>query len=315
MEVDEPLVQTASGNASALNHSAMEPSGEDTWAMIVEPVTSHALMDTLLAQMETLTSVCGFLSARRPWDLDWIEQYFQNPPQKEIFLCAEKTGREHEIALTRAKFKCALADAKFSNAKIDIPTYEFELAGAYGEVGDVCQDPQALCDRADAEIAFNANMQRASIQFIETVSEDSSKMNVIRWKHITKALDNLTIASKLQDAKNLSRIHLRRGDCELLRRRLGASPSSYDIALKSASTLLKNAEIYYKGAARLARAEAATDEEREASTKEAVAAALLGDPSKLCERIELDRSRAQDILEDMSEEGLLLEEDMKILRF
>ncbi|KAL8816766.1 MAG: hypothetical protein Q9223_004281 [Gallowayella weberi] len=267
-------------------------------------------MDTVLAQIETLISMAGILSTRGAEDPGWIEHYFENSLQEKILLLSRKAGRQQEFALTVAKFRCALLDANFSAANVDVPTYESQLIRVYEGFSDVDHVPQALCDKADAEIVFNANMQRVSAQTTGAPAVDSGSLNVIRWKHLTKALDNLTAAGKLQDAKNLSRIHLRRGDCELLRRRLGQAPTSYDIALKSASTLLKNAEIYYRGAARLAKAEGATDEEWEALTKEAVVAAFLGDQSKYRERILLEKCRVQEVVEDMTEDGLVLEDDM-----
>ncbi|KAL8733862.1 MAG: hypothetical protein Q9166_001850 [cf. Caloplaca sp. 2 TL-2023] len=313
MEADERTVNPTNTDISNSDALLNEPPGEDTWATITEPVTSHALMDTLLAQAETMTSICGLLSGQRVDDPSPIEQYFQDSLREKIIVTLEKTGRQREVALARAKLRCALADANFSVAKFDIHTYEYELAGAYEEFADVGHDPQAFCDRADAEIVFNANMQRASMQLIENLSENSAKLNVIRWKHLTRALDYLTIASKLPNAKNLPRIHLRRGDCELLRRQLGAAPTSYDIALKSSSTLLKNAEIYYRGAAKLAKAEAAAEEDMEALIKEAVVAALMGDSGKLRERLNNDRIRVQEIVEDMREECLISDEDAKEL--
>ncbi|KAL8683268.1 MAG: hypothetical protein Q9186_000770 [Xanthomendoza sp. 1 TL-2023] len=279
----------------------------------MEPVTTNALMDTLLAQIETLSSIAGLLSTRGAEDPGWIDQYFQESLLDKILLSSEKAGRQQEVALAEAKFRCALSDANFSAANIDVSTYEAELARAYKGVSEVDQVPQALCDRADAEIVFNANVQKVSTQFTGAPAEDRASLNVIRWKHLTKALDNLTVAGRLRDAKNLPRIHLRRGDCELLRRRLGQAPTSYDIALKSASTLLKNAEIYYRGAARLAKAEGAIDEEAEALTKEAVVAVFLGDQSRLRERVLVERSSVQEVVEDMIEEGLVLEEDIRLL--
>ncbi|KAL8798460.1 MAG: hypothetical protein Q9182_006640 [Xanthomendoza sp. 2 TL-2023] len=279
----------------------------------MEPVTTHTLIDTLLAQIETLISVAGLQSTRGAEDPSWIEHYFQNSLLEKIVRLSGKAGRQQEVALAEAKFRCALSDANFSAANIDVPTYESQLTRAYEGFNDFNQVPQALCDKADAEIVFNANMQRVSTQTTGTPSENSVSLNVIRWKHLTKALENLTAAGKLQDAKNLPRIHLRRGDCELLRRRLGQAPTSYDIALKSASTLLKNAQIYYRGAARLAKAEGATDEEVEGLTKEAVVAAFLGDQSKFRERILLAKSRVQEVVEDMTEDGLVLENDMRLL--
>lgn len=317
VETDSNATETTSKDVSDNPRLLPQPSDEDTWATIMEPVTEQALMDTLLAQVETLTSICGLSSNRGISDLSWVDEYYRNSLHDKLLGFAKETGQHHEATLAKAKYRCILADARFTTTMLDIPTYEKEVMGAYEIFPESDPDPQALCDRADAEIVFAASVQKVWGQVmergpVEGMPEDVARLSIVRWKHLTKALDNLTLAAKLPKVKNLPRIHLRRGDCELLRRRLGAAPSNYDIALKSASTLLKNAEIYYRGAARLAQAEAAADEETEASVKEAVVVAVsTGEHSKLHKRLDLQRARAQEIIEDMIEEGLLWDEDMK----
>ncbi|KAL8717688.1 MAG: hypothetical protein Q9225_005096 [Loekoesia sp. 1 TL-2023] len=313
MELDKQSVGTTKGNESGSRQPSEEPSDEDTWAAIIEPVTYGTLLDTLLAQVETLTSICGLFSARGVGDPSWVEQYYQNILQERIVLAAREVEREHEAALVQAKFKCGLADAGFTTSRLSLPTYEREIALAYENFKTSGDNPQALCDRADAEIIFNANIQRSLEQENGIMPEDNAKLNVLRWKHLTKALDNFTAASKLPNARNLPRIHLRRGDCEMLRRRLGEDPSNYEIASKSEPTLLKNAEIYYRGAARLAKAEAAIDEEGETLAKEAIVGILSGDHSKLSAKTATDTHKVQEVVEDMIDEGLLLRHDLEKL--
>ncbi|KAI4115165.1 MAG: hypothetical protein LQ345_004192 [Seirophora villosa] len=312
MDVEKRDVEVGEGKISEPNQSA--PSDEDHWATIVEPVTPNSLLDSLLVQVETLTSVCGLLSARGTDDPGWVEQYYQSLLHERISLAAKETGRYRESALTKAKFRCALAEAGFSTARLDISTYERGIVAAYEDLVDFSVDAEALCDRADAELAFHVtfrkSLQRGSIG---TMQESRAASSVIRWKHLTKALDSFTTASKLVNAKNLPRIHLRRGDCEMHRRSLGFAPSAYDIAAKSATTLLKNAEIFYRGAAKVATAEAAKDEEAEALFKEAVVAGLLGKMSKLQEKASGEKARVHEIVGDMVEEGMLSMDDAQKL--
>ncbi|KAL8999499.1 MAG: hypothetical protein Q9169_001704 [Polycauliona sp. 2 TL-2023] len=297
-------------------HLAAHSSDEDTWATIMEPVTSQALMDTLLAQVETLTAMSGLSSVRGSSGPDWINEYYHSALHDKLVQLAKETGRFDAAALAKAKYRCALADANFTTTRPDISTYEHELIEAYEGFSDSDPDPQALCDRADAEIVFAASLQKVERQIMEDMPEDGARLSIVRWKHLTKALDNLTVASRLPNARNLPRIHLRRGDCELLRRQLGTAPSNYDLARKSASTLLKNAEIYYRAAARLAKSEVAADEEMEALVKEAMIVAVsTGDSCKLRERGALYKRHAQEVVEDMTEEGLIFEEDMRIVGF
>lgn len=300
--------------ASEPNQPKNESSDEDHWATIVEPVTRSTLLDTLLAQVETLTSLCGLLSDRGTNDPNWVEQYYQSLLQERMLLAAQETGRQREVALAKARFKCALADADFGMARLDIPTYEREISTAYEEFTELENDAQALCDRADAELAFDASVWKPLLRIdVEGPPADYVRLNVIRWKHLTKALDNLTTASKLPDAKNLSRVHLRRGDCEMHRRSLGAPSSAYDLASKSAPILLKNAEIYYRSAARLAQGQSAGGEEWEASIKEAIVIGLSGNMSNLEEKIAAHPARVQEVIKDMVEEGVVSTDDLQRL--
>ncbi|KAL8708196.1 MAG: hypothetical protein Q9220_006866 [cf. Caloplaca sp. 1 TL-2023] len=253
-----------------------------------------------MAQLEALTSICILLSSRNTGNPEWIREHFQNVLQDKIQLHGQGTGRQHEVEHAAAKFKCGLADVAFNTGQLDASAYELEIAKAYKNFTKFKSDPQALCDRADAEIAFTSNFQRSSTQ----IGGDTAKMNIVCWKHLTEALYSLTVAATLPDAKNLPRIHLRRGDCELFRRRLGFVPWSYDLAAKSRVTLTKNAEIYYREALRLAKA-GSTEEEAEALVKQVTAASLsdhLGNPQFYGA---LPRRKIDEIMEDMIDEGLI----------
>ncbi|KAL8659104.1 MAG: hypothetical protein Q9202_007279 [Teloschistes flavicans] len=288
-----------------------EESDEGKWVSIVEPVTEHALADTHLAQIGALTSLCSLLSVRGNGDPRWIDECYS---RMQYDLIVSTRDRFQEYRLATVRYKCALADAGFSLAKFDIFQYERHLTEAQAPLKEqYSDDPQALCDMADAELTFNASIARLSHRVMDSTSDDQGKLNVIRWKHLTKALDHLTIAGKLPTTKNLPRVHLRRGDCEMLRRRLGAAPWNYDLAIRSASTLLKNAEIYYRGAARLAKAETARDEEEEASGKEAIVAALAGDLRRLQERVDAEVKTVREIMDDTVDDGLLSEADIQKL--
>ncbi|KAL8872137.1 MAG: hypothetical protein Q9174_002183, partial [Haloplaca sp. 1 TL-2023] len=308
MEVDHEQVTDAAESPVLLSKAPIATSSsQDGWATIEEPITKSALMDTLLAQLETLTSMCGVLSARAAGDLEWIVAYRHEELTFNLLEGAMATERDEEYSLADARYECALADANFSQDTIDIFEYERVLAKAQKSSQDGrSKDPQLFCDLADGELVFNATVERFSERVIGSISGDGLiKTSIMLWKHLTKALELLTSASKLPNATNLPRIHLRRGDCEMLRRRLGFHPWNCSVASKSASTLLKNADIYYRGAARLAQAESATDEVNEASVKEAIVTALAGDPSKLRMRAETEIQSVQDIIGDSVEEGLL----------
>ena len=297
-ENDDEFTRTVDGNTS-------ESSEEERWASIVEPVTNNTLVDTVLAGLETLTAVCTLVTFQGGNDLSWVDEYYRNLLRNKIALYVDGTERHHEAALTVAKFICGFLDASFRSGQLDIPTYEREFAAAFKDI-DLTNDPQGLCDKSDAAITFITSVHASLPENMHDRIQDLSQLNILSWKYLTAALDNLAAASKLPTVQNLARLHLRRGDCELLRYDLAEAPSSYDIAIKSADTLIKNAEVYYRGSGKMAKNEGAADEEREASVKEAVAAAIGGKGTHRLEELAKSHEAAvREVVTEMREEGLL----------
>lgn len=312
---DENSIEEDGENLDMVSSSTSETSENGRWATIVEPVTKDILVDTALAQLETLAAVCNLVGSegRNRNHLAWIEEYYRNILRDKIALYVDGTDRHQEAARIRAKFLCALLDASFRSGELEVSTYERELAAAYDQASDISNDPHCLCDRADSEITFITSVQAFLHANLLAQSEDLYQINTISWKHLTMALNDLAAASKLPEVHNLPRIHLRRGDCELLRYRLGEEPASYDVAIKSAATLIKNAEVYYRGSARLARNEGAADEEREASVKEVVAAGIASKSGKVSGFANSQMGDVTEVIEDMRDEGLLSNESMAFI--
>lgn len=295
--------------------STSDGSGDGDWATVIEPVTKDTILDTVIAQLETLTAICSLMGSRTATGLDWIEEYYRATIREKIFFYCLSTDatRNEEIALKTANFACALSDAGFRTGHLDLATYERELSAAFDQVLSLAISPQALCDQADAELAFNTGTQAVLPTLLNSDSQHSlAQLKSLRWTHITRALDALTAASKLPNVENLPRIHLRRGDCELFRYRLSESSTEdqpYDTALKSAKTLVKNAETYYRGAGALARHDGAIDEEREATVKEAVTWALMGQGGdRLAGLWRKDAEWVQKVVREMLDEDLLSEQ-------
>lgn len=290
-------------DTGATGGPASDASEEEVWASVEEPITRGTLLDTAVAQLNTLTAICSLGSLANHNDLAWMKEYYRKTLQQKIDSYIDSSGQEYEAALARAKFIAAISDAAFRSGRLDIPTYERELNSAFSHQDlDLTNDPEGLCDRADAYLAFSASVQ-LSLQHAQP--DEIASFAVIVWKHITKAVESLSAASKLPAAQHLPRIHLRRGDCELLRLGLAEAPLKYDLAIKNATTLMRNAEIYFRGASKFAKAEGAAEEQSEAEAKEAFVALLNGDATKLSTLVEFRRQSAQAVFEDMVDEGLL----------
>ena len=302
----EVLPSLADNNARVENPSSTAlDSSEDVWASVEEPITKEALLDTIIAQLDTLTAICTLGPSHT--GLAWVEEYYRTTLRDRIASYVTGSSRYHEASLAQAKLTCALSDEAFRGGRLDLPTYERELNAAFDiQDLDLSNDPPSLCDKADAELAFIASVQSALQQ---AQSTELGQISSICWKHITRALDSLTAASKLPDAQNLPRIHLRRGDCELLRLHLGDAPLKYDLAVKSTPTLLKNAEIYFRGAANLAKKDVAAEEEQnEAEVKQSLVAGVAGDTEKLSLLVKTRRDLVESIVMEMRDDGLVGEE-------
>ena len=313
-----------SASVDNVSSPASNASEEEVWASVEEPVTREALLDTIIAQLDTLTAICTLGSSNsltlssvmKPADrsstgLAWVGDYYRITLKDRIASYVDGSSRHREATLAQAKLTCALSDEAFRDGRLDLLTYERELNEAFTTQHlDISTDPPSLCDKADAELAFNASVQAAMPQ---AQIMELGQIGTMCWKHITKALDSLTAASKLPNAQNLPRIHLRRGDCELLRLSLGDAPLEYDLAVKSAATLLKNAEVYFRGAANLAKRDPAAEEEeqKEAEVKHAIVAGLAGDTEKLAWLLRSQRELVESITKEMRDDGLVGEESLQ----
>lgn len=285
--------------------SSPEAAEDERWASVLEPVTTDALVDTAIAQLQTLTSACGLLTSDPGGGLTCLEEYSDNLLRGNIATYVEGTNRQHEIDLAKANFTCALADANYRTGRIDLETYERELISTFGEDLDLSPDPQGLCDRADALITFTLTaLEIVSLKAAQSREELSLLSNLL-WKQLTSASTSLTSASKLPSATNLAQINIARGDVELRRLRLGESPLEHAAAKRSAAILLKNAQTYYRGAAALARNDGFEDEEREATVKLAVSGTIAGDEGDQSGLDARDRKAILVVVEEMVEDGIV----------
>ena len=307
----EALPPLDDNNARVENPSSTAlDSSEEVWASVEEPITKEALLETIIAQLDTLTAICTLGPSYT--GLAWVEEYYRTTLKDRIASYVNGSSRYHEVSLAQAKLTCALSDEAFRGGRLDLPAYERELNAAFNSQDlDLSNDPPSLCDKADAELAFVASVQ---IALQQAQSTELGQISSTCWKHITKALDSLTAASKLPNAQNLPRVHLRRGDCELLRLHLGDAPLKYDLAVKSAPTLLKNAEVYFRGAANLAKKDVAAEEEQnEAEVKQSLVAGLAGDTEKLSLLVKTRRDLVEFTVMEMRDDGLLGEVSLQTI--
>jgi len=245
---------------------------EERWATIVEPVTNDSILDTILAQLETLTTFCSITTTEHAIaGISSLEDFANSLLTEKLPVYMAGTNRKFEVDLTCASFFAALANTKFFLQEIDFAVFTQAVHDAFASL-DLTGNPEGLVAKAEALIAYNNAFSGGSA---------IKEINDARWKALTSALENLTSASKIPTAKNVAKLHILRGDVELYRFQLGSPPCSYDVATKNAGVLLKNAEKIYKGAELTARATGVENDMQEALTKVALVKSLQGDVEQI----------------------------------
>jgi hypothetical protein len=279
------------------------PTEEEQWVSVVEPTTINTLLDTMTAQLDNATAMCALKASEDPIGFLKFVEYSRYLIENASKI-SEGTDRADEIHLAKACLLSSLAETAFRYGHVTLPAYRDELVSAYDQKYDLSSSVRGLCDRADAFMNF-VTTTRSTVDFSSLSSSDLLELTSLQWRYLTKALNDLTAATKLPDAVNLAKLHLRRGDAELLRYRLGEAPTLHSQATQNAALLLRNAAVCYRGAAKIAGIDSNEQEEMEAVTKEAVVNKLNGNGGGITELLRKDRPRIVAVLEEMKEDGLL----------
>lgn len=288
---------------------------EEKWAAIVEPVTKDTLIDTIEAQLSTLTTLCSILSSSPgsapSSTLAWIEDFSSKLLNIKAPVYLEgTTHRAQDIALAKANLVSALLEAGFRSGSLDVQTYKRERNAVFAVPElDLHNSSLALLSNADSLIAFN-------IALVDTNIADVAQWSSMRWETLSTAIGDLTKASKLADmtAEDLPRTHLLRGDASMLQFQLSKPAVAYPPAISNGSSLLRNAEVFYRNASKLAKD---TEQRNEALLKESLALYVRDKTegmAKLGPLSDIRGSRWTTMqVEDLISEGVLGREDVETL--
>ena len=302
-------------NETAVQSQSLDPDAdesEEQWAFIIEPVTKDTLLDTIEAQLSTLTTLCNILSSSPgsapSSTLAWVEEYSTKLLNvKASAYLGDTTDRSQGLGLVKVNFLSALLEAGFRSGKLDVQTYKRERDAAFaGHELNMSHSSAALLADATSLIAFNAALA-------ETMLVDVAPLSSMRWNALTAATADLTKAAKLANtpAEDVSKTHLLRGDASILQYQLSKPSAGYQAAVLNAISLIKNAEVFYRNASKLAKAD---EERKEALLKESLAI-LLQDKERGGIKIQAlaDVQGSQWInaqVDDMIAEGLFSGEDV-----
>jgi hypothetical protein len=235
---------------------------DERWASIIEPVTKDTLIDTGLAQLSALTTLCGILGsspqAPNVPSLAWIEEYSSTLLSVRLPSLVEGSERSVEVGIARVVFITAILEAGYRKGQIEAQTYWQETDAAFATL--------PISTSFDASMAQAASLYTFNIALSESESAPTASINLasLRWKALATPLSNLATASKLPDlaAEDVSRTHKLRGDASLYQYRLSKAPVAYPPAIKHAAALLKNAEVFYRNASKLTYDEKERDKSR-----------------------------------------------------
>ncbi|KAL5327071.1 hypothetical protein ACEPPN_004762 [Leptodophora sp. 'Broadleaf-Isolate-01'] len=294
------------GGVSLSGESAMdvddgkEPAQDERWASIVEPVDNDVLLDTVLAQLETLAQLCGLMLNVSEQAIGWVEGYAKDLINIKLDTYVLGTSRSLEANMTKANFICAFTNLQFQANLTDVKRYADSIQAAYSPL-DLTTSPEGLCSYAEALIAFNSTLRLQLLNYPQTNSRETI---AARWTALTTALKHLTAATKIPDADNLVKIHIARGDVEVSRFQLGQTDIVFETARDNKDVLLRNAGKFYVGAKSLAGNYGFVDEGIEAAVKEALVKDLLGNGEEL-KIVVKQFPRGGALLVEMVEEGLV----------
>ncbi|KAK5727605.1 hypothetical protein LTR15_003506 [Elasticomyces elasticus] len=289
---DESDLQPASTPGS-------EGSGE--MATVETPITAADLLDTVHASLSSLTTLVALVEHHALDSLGDMAQSLTEskaPIYVKMLPESDRDSATFAVALDRANFVSAFADAQFNAFMIEAETYLTRLEEVFS-IANKDRDIVALTSEAEARTEFTLSVLSRSSHSPEISAEPC-------WKQLKVAQDLYTAAIKLESSP---RIYLSRGDVELVRHRIATLPANVKLAdsiRKSAPTLAQNAQTYYKGSVRIA----GDDEDGEVREKATRRLAVVTRLRIAFYGIEFEEPKAQngilnDAIAECIEEGLM----------
>lgn len=227
---------------------------EEQTALVETPISANDLLDTVHASLSALTTLVPLVdqSALQTYgDMAHALTEKRGPSYVSLLPADLQDSASFSIALDRAIFIAAFADAQYSFHMIELETY-LDRLGTFNIPGKE-QSVHAICVEAEAR----TELAQSALDRFEGLSDVPADLC---WKQLSFAQDLYTKANNLEssDAKERkSDIYESKGSLELLRHRLATLsdvPLSESIK-RSAQTLIQNAQTYYKAATQLARTE------------------------------------------------------------
>ncbi|KAI1337890.1 hypothetical protein F5Y15DRAFT_147333 [Xylariaceae sp. FL0016] len=268
-------------------------SDQERWARVVEPVTAATLVETITAQINTLSTLCSIINSYLPGtpgdtpDLpiapQIIEKFYEDArstwwlalsPEDRDLVGADVLEMHQAMAVlesNRLQLQCR-------SGLISIEDYKSGLHSAFNQsktdqssIEHLTALAEALVLLADTLVDMDSYTGIAERGNPDIVAAHAQLL----WSTLIEAQSHFTTASKIQnvDTLDLAKTHLERGNINLRLHMLSYPPILYPQACNTAPQLLRNAEVYYRNAGKF-YASAGAEERDECNFKEAVVKAL-----------------------------------------
>ncbi|GAP89343.1 hypothetical protein SAMD00023353_3700830 [Rosellinia necatrix] len=276
LELEEAMRETAqymapqqTDNGQATTNPTTESQDnnlEEQWVMIEEPITATTLLDTIIAQVETLTALCSILSASldSPPDpehksaaaLSWVKSYSTNLLTQILPALINENWdvlepRLIDVMLPRAVFMSHYLDLSFRLSAIDVEAYKQELDAAFSQPGLDAASEGVLLASTTALLSLNSTLADAMSGGM--ADDIIASYAALRWKILVAAQSRLSSVANIPgtDQLTVATTHSVRGDISLFLQVLAYPPTSYPQARNTTPQLLKHAEVYYRNASKL----------------------------------------------------------------
>ena len=229
-----------------------------------------------------------------------------------------------EADLAVAVFTAAIASAEFSSRLSETSQYYSRIQQAFAPLS---QNAAGSVYPESSHVPILSAYADALIEFAETLAEMSNSLSqagqdeglTARWNALETAQAQLTTATNkigntpsAEGSPTKAQLYLTRGNVELLRRQLALNSGASSTLKSNAKVLLKNAGVYYRGAAALAKQDGDMEVEKDGRLRNMVLQGLEGEVVKevaeaLKEWVEREGGGkdAVEAVNEMIEEGLL----------
>ena len=283
--MSRPSSTTEPSASNSLTQGDTSQSDDDgVWAAVVEPVTADTLIDTAVAQLYTLRTLCEACTAMHTSQTAAVIQISSfaadvkgasdlimttKLPKYLIFVATatnENLVRRREVSLAHAVFSASFLELSYRMGTVDFETYTKRLdAASYVITSTNCKTITTTgdtgFDAAAALIAQVQSHQTLAIAAFDHPRTASAEIRTALWPALNSYI--ILLSDLAKDSPKLSpsftitpeEVYNQLAETTLLLRRLAAAPFNHSPAITNEQILLRNAATHYGNVIKLRESE------------------------------------------------------------